>query len=694
MTAKTVVDVILGEAKAGSYQDMLAIASVISNRATGGRTSWQDVVARTPEFNAYGNPLPRGVNKYRSMAQKAINQVKTTGPIHNATFYATPNKLKNLPKGLSRVTETDGHVFLTDPQKRPIYTGSGLKRIDYAKINDSIPTTVSDDSLMNLEYNNAGLPDANAPIPAGLFGAAPKSNGLGLSALNPSGTIGGELSYVRRDQKIDPNYPISAAISGAGKELGKDIQVTSGYRSPSYNRSVGGAKNSLHVQKKAMDISMAGMSNKQRQELVQNLTQRGAGGFITYDSMPDILHVDMRNRKSEFRPHFMHNKSKDFMHRAPEWFKEMDRNDGVLLPKEKIPVYQPQTSAAGDSINPLNNRPILNNGDGTYSTEETITVTHPSMNGGKPTNVPSIWGGQRYDNEDEIVDRAINSGQTFQSFESIPAAVSAAKERSNRLAQGLKSRPTPVDFSTNLYPSGKPKASDYSNYQMMKKHSALPLGMAAPKPVARPTDIPKPTYTPKASDYSNYMMNVKQPTLPTGSAIPTPAARPADLGPMAVIDGPVGKPIQNVPIPAPTLKRESRFDKAKRTFGNNLKEQLKPETIAARGAGALIGGLLGGPMGAKAGQMFGPNIAQALNSRRGGIFGGFNQNNQAPMQTGARMGSSSSEWGSSQNKGATYSASDGAFITGLGNGTYSRTNPITGKSSQWNADGSRSTKGY
>ena len=54
MTAKTVVDVILGEAKAGSYQDMLAIASVISNRASGANTSFQDVVSRTSEFNAYG----------------------------------------------------------------------------------------------------------------------------------------------------------------------------------------------------------------------------------------------------------------------------------------------------------------------------------------------------------------------------------------------------------------------------------------------------------------------------------------------------------------------------------------------------------------------------------------------------------------------------------------------------------------
>jgi hypothetical protein len=210
-----------------------------------------------------------------------------------------------------------------------------------------------------------------------------------------------------------------------------------------------------------------------------------------------------------------------------------------------------------------------------------------------------------------------------------------------------------------------------------------------PTPAPRPADLSK-AYTPKASDYSNYMMNVKQPTLPTGSAIPTPAMRPADLTPAPVIDGPVGKPLELVP------EKPTRIQQAKTKVGNHLKEQLKPQTIAARGAGALIGGLLGGPLGAKAGSMFGPQIAQRLNgNRQQGLFGGlFNQNNQAPMQTGAKMGSSSSEWGSAQNKGATYSASDGASITGLGNGTYSRTNPITGKSSQWNSDGSRSTKGY
>jgi gas vesicle protein len=302
------------------------------------------------------------------------------------------------------------------------------------------------------------------------------------------------------------------------------------------------------------------------------------------------------------------------MGNAPSWFKELDKNDGVLLPKDNIPTPQPR-------------------------------------------------------------------------YESSTSAAPFGKVERQELGPASI---TPAPFGNVTRAGSLPRAKP----QEAKNPTARKLQVAyqknnVPTPVARPTDIPNPTYTPKASDYSNYMMNVKQPTLPTGSAIPTPAARPADLTPAPVIDGPVGKPLDLVPTP-PT-----RIQQAKTKATNHIKEQLKPETLAARGAGALIGGLLGGPMGSRAGMMLGPKIAQSLNKRnQGGLFGMFNQNNQAPVQTGTQMGSSSSEWGNSQNHGATYNASDGATITGRGDGTYSRVNPITGGVSRWNEDGSRSTKGY
>lgn len=99
---------------------------------------------------------------------------------------------------------------------------------------------------------------------------------------------------------------------------------------------------------------------------------------------------------------------------------------------KKISVKPPQ------NIHPMNKRPILDNGDGSFSTEESVTLQHPLLNGGKPTNVPSIWGGKRFESEDDIVEQALASGQQFNSFDTIELAVKAAEARSNKLGTGLE----------------------------------------------------------------------------------------------------------------------------------------------------------------------------------------------------------------------------------------------------------------
>ena len=98
-TAKSVIDVILGEAKGKSYQDMLHIASVIANRSRDLRVTPQEVVSNRNEFNAYGIELPPGAENYRSLAEKALAEVQTKGPVTPAKFFATRNRVGGLPKG-------------------------------------------------------------------------------------------------------------------------------------------------------------------------------------------------------------------------------------------------------------------------------------------------------------------------------------------------------------------------------------------------------------------------------------------------------------------------------------------------------------------------------------------------------------------------------------------------------------------
>ena len=104
---------------------------------------------------------------------------------------------------------------------------------------------------------------------------------------------------------------------------------------------------------------------------------------------------------------------------------------------------------APPQFHPLTGRPVLGAGQGNVATEESITVTHPLLNGGLPTNIPSIWAGQRPPAqfgtpqfEDWAVERALQSGQQFQSFGNIAEAIKAAKERSEMLGRTMQMAPT------------------------------------------------------------------------------------------------------------------------------------------------------------------------------------------------------------------------------------------------------------
>ncbi len=68
------------------------------------------------------------------------------------------------------------------------------------------------------------------------------------------------------------------------------IKITSGYRSPSYNKLINGAKNSQHQYGRAADIMVKGMTSKQLEPYAKK------AGFKYIQTYPDKphLHVDVR----------------------------------------------------------------------------------------------------------------------------------------------------------------------------------------------------------------------------------------------------------------------------------------------------------------------------------------------------------------------------------------------------------------
>nr|WP_321980134.1 cell wall hydrolase [uncultured Cohaesibacter sp.] len=143
----------------------------------------------------------------------------------------------------------------------------------------------------------------------------------------------------------------------------------------------------------------------------------------------------------------------------------LDQIDGFDTLQD-MPVYNPaqepaQGLAAIDDMMPQSTgdlygftpegRQIIGNEDGSFSTERTITVTDPRINGGQPTNIPTMYGGQIVDDA-MAADIITNSGgvdpdtgRALEGYPSIAAAERAAQQRSSSLAGALPSAPYSED---------------------------------------------------------------------------------------------------------------------------------------------------------------------------------------------------------------------------------------------------------
>ncbi|WP_081497133.1 D-Ala-D-Ala carboxypeptidase family metallohydrolase [Phyllobacterium sp. YR531] len=78
------------------------------------------------------------------------------------------------------------------------------------------------------------------------------------------------------------------------RKYGKSVIVTSGYRSPPYNRKVNGAKASLHMSCAAADIQVPGISKWELANYARAMTGRGGVGTYCHT---ESVHVDIGPRR-------------------------------------------------------------------------------------------------------------------------------------------------------------------------------------------------------------------------------------------------------------------------------------------------------------------------------------------------------------------------------------------------------------
>lgn len=150
--------------------------------------------------------------------------------------------------------------------------------------------------------------------------------------------------------------------------------------------------------------------------------------------------------------------------------------------------------------------PAILNPDGSYSTRLTSTVEVEELNGGKPTNIPTIWRGKKLD-PDAAIREAIKSGKQFPSFNSVDEAVEAAKALSDSIGgfdfkeagkAGLEVGVGNLTGGTlvkglgwvakSIFGSGLSAADDAAMAAAKAQGAPFPLSIVKPSPAQRAAD--------------------------------------------------------------------------------------------------------------------------------------------------------------------------------------------------------------
>jgi len=82
--------------------------------------------------------------------------------------------------------------------------------------------------------------------------------------------------------------------------LNEPIHINSGYRTPAYNKKIGGKPNSYHMKAMAADITVKSKTPKQLASVVEKLIANGSlkiGGIGVYSG---FIHVDIRKVKARW----------------------------------------------------------------------------------------------------------------------------------------------------------------------------------------------------------------------------------------------------------------------------------------------------------------------------------------------------------------------------------------------------------
>jgi len=178
-----------------------------------------------------------------------------------------------------------------------------------------------------------------------------------------------QIARVTRSREGEPQPAQVAAVVPRGAEQLEErtrgyadkvatafpgVKFTSGYRSPEVNAEVGGARDSQHTHRKAIDMNLSGLSNEQKAQVIAHARANGATAIGNYGG--DDIHVDFRDGPPKaWGP----SKSYTSLGQTPAWFREQAQ---AHLAGEAPPQVAAPAAPAGPPVRMVNAVPAETSG--------------------------------------------------------------------------------------------------------------------------------------------------------------------------------------------------------------------------------------------------------------------------------------------------------------------------------------------
>ncbi len=218
-----------------------------------------------------------------------------------ATLFAAAPKQKSAPKTqtleasfevASAGPVASPSVKEAEPQVQLANLDKPLKPVRREVISDAPEADngalpgVRQSALFEIKHRNNASDDTNVDISEEDSAPIQVAYAAGLARLAPNG-----LKVQRESVDVACLKPqLVKVLKGVERHYGRAVVVTSGFRSPSFNRRVRGAKNSLHMYCAAADVQVDGVSKWALAQYLRSLPGRGGVGTYCHTNS---IHVDI-----------------------------------------------------------------------------------------------------------------------------------------------------------------------------------------------------------------------------------------------------------------------------------------------------------------------------------------------------------------------------------------------------------------